>query len=234
MTINAVDHEAWLAARRALLAKEKELARLSDELAEARRALPATLVEKDYVFESVDGPVSLLDLFGDHSQLIVQHFMFGPEADEGCPICSFWADGYDGVIAHIQQRDTAFVAVSSAPLQEIETFEQKMGWSFDWVSAEGSDFNQDFQVTFTDEQMAAGLMHYNYRQTSFPAQEAPGISIFCKGEDGSVYHTYSCYSRGLDMMNVTYQYLDLLPKGRAEDALPHPMAWVRRRNEYEG
>ncbi len=231
MAIESVDSETWLAARRTLLAKEKELARMADELAEARRALPATLVEKDYVFDSVDGPVSLLDLFGDHSQLIVQHFMFGPEAEEGCPICSFWADGYDPMIVHMNHRDAAFVAVSRGPLEKLQAYRQRMGWGFNWVSSAANSFNFDYGVTATDEEMATGTMNYNYQQTSVRSQESPGTSIFQR-EGDKVFHTYSSYSRGMDRMNAAYAYIDLLPKGRDEGELPFPMAWVRRHDNY--
>ena len=182
--------------------------------------------------QTPEGEKGLGDLFGDKSQLILQHFMMGPGWENGCPSCSFWADGYNGTLPHLAGRDAQFVAVSVAPLAEIEVYRSRMGWTFPWMSSEGSDFNRDFQVSFTDEEMAAGEMYYNFRNTSVPVKEAPGASVFARDEDGQVYHTYSCYSRGLDMLNVVYQYLDLLPKGRDEQDLPHPMAWVKRRDEY--
>ncbi len=189
-------------------------------------------VGKNYSFQTPEGERSLADLFGSASQLIVQHFMMGPGWEKGCPSCSFWADGFDGTMAHFAQRDASFTAVSSAALADIETFKASMGWEFPWISSEGSDFNRDFQASFSDEEVAVGEMYYNYRQAAFPAKGAPGASVFAKDSDGAVYHTYSCYSRGLDMLNVVYQYLDLLPKGRDEQRLPYPMAWVRRRNDY--
>lgn len=180
-----------------------------------------------------NGEQTLAELFGGKNQLIVQHFMLGEDWEEGCPSCSFWADGFNGTTTHLAQRDAMFVAVSNAPLAKIETYRNRMGWSFDWVSCHGSTFNQDYQASFSAEDMSTGRMQYNYRETSFPVSEAPAISIFAKDGGGQVFHTYSCYSRGLDNMNVAYQYLDLLPKGRDEDSLPHPMAWVKRHDQYQ-
>ncbi|MEM7429772.1 MAG: thioredoxin family protein [Pseudomonadota bacterium] len=231
-TATVASRDDWLKTRLELLEEEKAFLRARDALSAKRRELPWVKIEKDYRFQSPEGERSLADLFGGASQLIVQHFMMGPGWENGCPSCSFWADGYDGTMAHMAERDAAFVAISAAPLSEIEAFRSKMGWTFPWASSEGSDFNRDFQASFTDEEMAAGEMYYNFRTSSFPAQEAPGASVFAKDDDGTVYHTYSCYARGLDMLNVVYQYLDLLPKGRDEQDLPHPMAWVRRHNEY--
>jgi predicted dithiol-disulfide oxidoreductase (DUF899 family) len=226
------NRDEWLAARKALLAEEKELLRKRDELSAKRRALPWVKVEEDYHFQGPDCEMTLADLFGDKSQLIVQHFMLGADWEEGCPSCSFWADGFNGTTEHIAHRDAAFVCVSNAPLVKIETYKKRMGWDFDWVSCQGSNFNYDYHASFTPEEMKKGKMEYNYRETSFPANEAPAVSIFAKDHAGNVYHTYSCYSRGLDNMNVTYQYLDLLPKGRDEDDLPHSMAWVKRHDQY--
>lgn len=224
--------ENWLHARKQLLEEEKSLLRQRDALSAKRRELPWVRVDEDYQFQSGQGERTLADLFGDKSQLIVYHFMLGKGWKEGCPSCSFWADGFDGTTVHLANRDAAFIAVSSAPLPQIESYRNRMGWEFDWVSCHGSSFNLDYQASFTDAQFEQGRMEYNYRETSFPSQEAPAISIFAKGDDGAVYHTYSCYSRGLDNMNVAYQYLDLLPKGRSEDALPYPMAWVKRHDQY--
>ncbi len=226
-----VTREQWLTERRALLEEEKALTRARDALSEKRRDMPWVRIEKDYHFIGPEGELTLADLFGGRDQLIVQHFMFGPDWDAGCPSCSFWADGYDGTMAHMAQRDAAFVAVSIAPLDRIEAYRKRMGWSFPWVSSEGSDFNRDFGVTFTAEEMKAGAPLYNYGTIPFPAPEAPGTSIFAKGPDGAVYHSYSTYARGLDPLNVVYQYLDLLPKGRDEGG--QGMAWPRRRDEYE-
>ena len=222
----------WLAARKALLAEEKAFLRKRDELSAKRRTLPWVKIDEEYQFDSPNGRINLSDLFGDKSQLTIYHFMLGEDWEQGCPSCSFWADGFDGTTAHMAHRDAAFTCVSNAPLAKIDAYKKRMGWAFDWVSCHGSNFNHDYHASFTAEEMAAGKMQYNYRETSFPADEAPAISIFAKDEEGNVYHTYSCYSRGLDNMNVTYQYLDLLPKGRDEAELPHPMAWVKRHDQY--
>ncbi|NNF77607.1 MAG: DUF899 domain-containing protein [Rhizobiales bacterium] len=229
-----VSRSDWLEARKQLLAEEKAFTRQRDELSAKRRQLPWVKIEKDYRFQSPEGEAKLSDLFGNSSQLIVQHFMLGEGWDAGCPSCSFWADGFDGTTVHMNQRDAAFVAVSSAPLPEIQAFKSRMGWRFDWVSCHGGDFNRDFHVSFTPEELSAGAVEYNFSKINFPATEAPGVSVFCKADDGTIYHTYSCYARGLDMLNSTYQYLDLLPKGRDEDGLSHTMSWVRRHDEYEG
>ena len=223
----------WLDARMALLEKEKELTRAKDALAEARRALPRVQVDEDYQFQTNDGSVALGDLFGPHSQLLVDHFMFGADWEEGCPSCSFWADGFDGIDIHLAARDVSFVVISAAPLEKLNAYKARMGWRFNWVSSEGSDFNRDMGVAFTPEEVEAGKMNYNYRDTGFPATEAPGLSVFVKDDAGRVYHTYSVFSRGLDTYNAAYQLLDLVPKGRDEAALPFSMAWLRRRDQYE-
>ena len=231
-THRIVSQEEWLQARKAHLAREKEFTRLRDQLSRERRALPWVKVEKDYVFQGPNGPESLGDLFDGRSQLLVQHFMYGPDWEEGCPSCSFWADSYDGFVVHLAQRDVTMVAVSRAPLEKLDAFRRRMGWSFKWVSSLGSDFNRDCQVSFTPDEMAKGEMTYNYETRGFPTDEAPGVSVFIKNEDGEIFHTYSCYARGLDMLNGAYHYLDLVPKGRDEDDLPYSMAWVRRHDEY--
>ncbi len=231
-THKIVSQEEWLEARKAHLAREKEFTRLRDQLSRERRELPWVKVEKDYVFQGPNGAESLGDLFDGRSQLLVQHFMYGPDWDDGCPSCSFWADSYDGFIVHLAQRDVTMVAVSRAPLEVLDAYKKRMGWSFKWVSSLGSDFNRDFQVTFTPEEMAKGEMTYNYETRSFPADEAPGVSVFARNEAGEIFHTYSCYARGLDMLNGAYHYLDLVPKGRDEDDLPYSMAWVQRHDEY--
>ena len=226
-----VDDDQWLHQRRQLLEKEKELARLGDELAEARRQMGWRRVRKGYYFETLSGQASLLDLFGDHDQLIVQHLMFAPEADEGCPMCSFWADGYDAMITHMHQRNANFVAVSRAPLEKLSMYQARMGWSFPWVSCGDSDFNYDFDVTATEDEMAEGTTQYNYRDSPTRTRDMPGISVFARdGEE--IYHTYSTYARGLDRLNAAYAYIDLLPRGRNEGDLPFPMAWVRRHDTY--
>lgn len=225
--------EEWLKARLDLLEQEKAFTRQRDELSRKRRELPMVAVEKGYVFEGPDGKETLAELFGPCSQLIVQHFMYGKGWDEGCPSCSFWADGFDGTTIHMRHRDAAFVAVSNAPLDEIEAYRARMGWRFKWVSSYGTDFNRDYHVTFSKEELEAGPVYYNYKETSFPVEEAPGISVFYKDDEGNVFHTYSCYARGLDMLNAAYHYIDLLPKGRDEGELPFTMAWLRRHDQYE-
>ena len=229
-----VSKEVWLKARLDLLEQEKAFTKKRDELSKKRRELPMVLVEKAYVFDGPDGQETFSDLFGGCSQLIVQHFMFGKGWGEGCPSCSFWADGFDGTTIHMQHRDAAFVAVSNAPIDEIEAYKKRMGWQFKWVSSFGTDFNCDYHVTFNKGERDAGPVFYNYRESSFPSDEAPGVSVFYKDAEGRTFHTYSCYARGLDTLNVTYQYLDLLPKGRDEDDLPVTMAWLRRHDHYEG
>lgn len=228
-----VTHEEWLAARVKFLEREKEFTRLRDELSRERRELPWEKVGKEYFFDGPNGRQSLAELFGECSQLIVYHFMYGPEWKEGCPSCSFWADNFNGIDVHLRNRDISFLAVSRAPLETLERYGRRMGWSFRWVSSLGSDFNHDFGVTFTPEEVKKGEMDYNYRIGKFPSEEAPGVSVFFKDGDGTLYHTYSCYARGLDMLNGAYHYMDLAPKGRDEDSFPHPMSWVRRRDQYD-
>jgi predicted dithiol-disulfide oxidoreductase (DUF899 family) len=228
-----VSQAEWLKARKALLAKEKEFTRARDALSALRRELPWVRIEKTYVFDGPRSKETLADLFDDKSQLIVYHFMLGPDWGAGCPSCSFLADHFDGAAIHLAQRDTALVVVSRAPLAEIETYKKRMGWRFKWVSSHNSDFNFDFHVSFTPEQKAAGKVDYNFAKVEFPSEEAPGLSTFIKDEAGAVFHTYSTYARGLDMLIGAYNFLDFAPKGRDEDALPWTMAWVRRHDEYE-
>jgi predicted dithiol-disulfide oxidoreductase (DUF899 family) len=222
----------WLAARKALLAEEKQLTRQMDALSAKRRALPWVKIDKDYQFEGPCGRVSLADLFAGKSQLVIQHFMLGPDWKEGCPSCSYMADHTDSMLPHLAARDTTMLAVSSAPLAEIEAFKQRMGWRFGWVSSHGSTFNHDFHVSFTADEVASGQVDYNFTQRSFGSTEAPGISVFIKAEDGTIYHTYSVYGRGVELMMGTYRILDLTPKGRDEDALEFTMAWVRHHDSY--
>ena len=222
----------WLAARKNLLDKEKEFTRARDALSAARRELPWVKVEKDYLFEGPAGQETLADLFAGKSQLMIYHFMLGPGWVQGCPSCSFLADHFDGANIHLAQRDVSFVVVSRAPLAEIEAYKKRMGWKFKWVSSYGSDFNRDFHVSFTKEELAAGEVEYNYAKAKITVEELPGISAFIK-QDGAVLHTYSSYERGLDTLVGAYNMLDLAPKGRDEDDLPWPMAWVRRHDEYE-
>ncbi len=228
-----VSREEWLAARRELLAREKEFTRARDQLSVERRRLPWVAVEKEYVFEGPAGQQTLVDLFHGRSQLVVYHFMFGPEWEEGCKSCSFWADNFDRIVVHLAHRDVTLVAVSRAPLEQLEAFRRRLGWSFHWVSSYGCDFNRDFHVSFTPEEMERGEVFYNFRVTRFPSDEAPGISVFTRDVEGCIFHTYSCYARGLDMLNGAYHYLDLVPKGRDEDDLAHPMEWVRIRDRYD-
>ena len=226
-----VSREDWIEARKTHLADEKAFTKARDALSARRRALPWVRVEKDYRFQTDEGERSLGDLFGPHSQLIVQHFMYGPDWEAGCPSCSFWADGYDPHIVHLAHRDAAMVTVSNTSLEKIDAYKARMGWSFPWVSSMGSDFNRDFAVTFTADEMQSGRPVYNYGSSGFPAPEAPGISIFHKPDPDTIVHTYSTFGRGLDMMNAAYHYIDLLPKGRDEAA--GNMAWLRRHDEYE-
>jgi len=225
--------DAWTRQRLALLEREKALSRLEDEIARERRTLPWVRVETDYVFDTLDGPRTLAELFEGRSQLLVQHFMLGPGWEEGCPSCSFMADHIDGIAVHLAHRDIAHVAVSRAPLARIERFRQRMGWCFRWVSSYGNSFNRDFGVSFDPDQRVDGAVTYNYAQQSFPHDEAPGISLFARDADGVVFHTYSTYGRGVEAMIGAYRLIDLAPKGRDEDDLPYTMAWVRHHDRYE-
>jgi predicted dithiol-disulfide oxidoreductase (DUF899 family) len=224
--------DQWIAARKALLAKEKEFTRLRDELSSARRALPWTKVTKDYVFDGPEGKESLNDLFDGRSQLIIYHFMFHPDWSEGCKSCSFWADNFNNIIVHLNHRDVSMVAISRAPREKLADYQKRMGWTFKWLSSAGNSFNFDFGVSFTPEQLAAKSGVYNYKRDNFRGEEAPGISVFARNEKGEVFHTYSTYGRGLDMLNGAYHLLDLVPKGRDEDALEFSQSWVRRHDQY--
>jgi predicted dithiol-disulfide oxidoreductase (DUF899 family) len=228
-----VSGDQWVAARKALLAREKELTHLRDQIARERRALPWERIEKHYVFETPEGPRSLAELFEGRSQLLVQHFMFAPGWEQGCPSCSFMADHTDGMNVHLAHRDVTFVAISRNTLAEIERFRQRMGWQFKWVSSHGTDFNRDFGVTFTPEEVAGGKIGYNYGEWSMTGEEWPGISAFCKDDAGRVFHTYSTYGRGVEVMMGTYNMLDLMPKGRGERDVSHKMEWVRHHDRYE-
>lgn len=228
-----VSREEWLAARRKLLAREKQLTRERDAVAAERRQLPWVKVEKNYVFDSPGGKKTLADLFDGRSQLIVYHFMFGPEWQEGCPSCSFNMDHTDGALVHLAQRDVSFVAISRAPSPKIEAFKKRMGWRFNWVSSYETDFNHDYHASFTPEEIAKGKVDYNYSLTEFPSAEAPGFSVFYKDKEGNIFHTYSAYARGTETTVNTYNYLDLVPKGRDEDNLTFTMAWLRHHDRYE-
>lgn len=227
-----VSREEWVSARKELLEEEKSFSKARDALAAKRRELPWTRVDKTYEFETAQGPKSLGDLFDGRTQLIVQHFMFGPDWEEGCPSCSFWGDNFDRTVPHLAARDVAFVAVSRAPLKSLMGYRDRLGWSFPWVSSLGNDFNFDFDVSFETERDSNQTVYYNYKDTMFPASEAPGVSVFYKDDAGGIYHTYSVYARGLEDLNGTYRLLDTTPKGRDEDALSYPMEWVRRRDQY--
>ncbi len=228
-----VSRDEWLEARRTYLAKEKEFTRQRDVLSRHRRELPWTRIEKAYVFDAPGGKETLADLFGGRSQLIVYHFMLGPGWKQGCPSCSFLSDHIDGARVHLAHRNVTLLAVSRAPLPQIEAFRKRMGWGFKWVSSHDTDFNYDFHVSSTPEEQAKGRMQYNYGEKDFSAEELPGASVFYKDASGDIFHTYSCYARGLDLLIGAYNWLDLVPKGRDEDALSHTMSWVRHHDRYE-
>ena len=228
-----VSRQEWIEARKAHLAHEKELTRARERLSEERRALPWVKVDKPYLFDAADGRKTLADLFKGKNQLVVQHFMFAPDWNEGCKSCSFWADGFERMIPHLAARDTTLVAVSRAPLPKLLAVRNRMGWTFDWVSSAASDFNYDYAVSFTPDDLKSGNRIYNFGTTDFSIEEAPGISVFYRNEAGDIFHTYSCFARGLDMMNAAYHYLDLTPLGRHEEGLPYPMDWVRLRDQYQ-
>ena len=226
-----VTQKDWLSARKRLLVKEKRFSKARDQLNRERRALPWVKVEKEYLFDSPEGKVRLAELFDRKSQLVVYHFMFGPDWDEGCPHCSFWADHYDGVNHHLGQRDTTLVVVSRAPLRKIQAFKKRMGWRFRWVSSNQTDFNFDFYVSFTPQQIRTGKLFYNYENLEMDMDEREGVSAFYRDSRGQVYHTYSSYARGIDLLNTTYNFLDLTAKGRDENP-EHSQDWVRYHDRY--
>jgi len=227
-----VSHEEWLKARLELLTAEKEFTRQRDALTQRRMALPWERVEKSYQFEGPHGTLSLTDLFDGRSQLIVYHFMLAPDWEEGCKSCSFWADNFNGIPIHLNQRDVTFTVISRAPFAKIIAYKKRMDWSFPWVSSYGSDFNFDYRVSFTPEEITPGKAYYNYTIQPNTSSEKEGVSVFYKNEKGEIFHTYSCYARGIDMLNAAYQFLDLAPKGRDEDNFTYPMEWVRRHDQY--
>jgi predicted dithiol-disulfide oxidoreductase (DUF899 family) len=228
-----VSPKKWLTARLALLRREKAFDRARDQLSARRRQLPWVRVDQEYVFTTPTGKKSLAELFDGRSQLIVYHFMLGPDWEEGCRGCSYVSDHFDGALAHLGARDVTLTAVSSAPLKKLQTFKKRMGWKFPWVSSHGSTFNHDYHVTFTPEQLASGKVYYNYATREAHLDELPGLSVFARDKAGNVYHTYSTYSRGLDLLIGTYNLLDLVPKGRDEEKLERSMQWVRHHDRYE-
>jgi predicted dithiol-disulfide oxidoreductase (DUF899 family) len=229
-----VTQDQWISARKALLKKEKELTHARDELNRQRRQLPWVKVEKAYVFDTPTGKQTLAELFGDRSQLIINHFMLAPGWKEGCVGCSFGADHVEGTLPHLNQRDVRYVAVSRAPLHEIEAYKKRMGWHFQWASSFESDFNYDFNVSFKPEQLAKGQVMYNYELTDASIDELPGASVFFKDANGDVFHTYSSFGRGGEELMGTYVLLDMTPKGRDENGPNHNLTdWVKRHDEYD-
>lgn len=227
-----VSKDEWLAARSALLKKEKEFTLLRDKLGQQQRDMPWVLVDKEYLFDGPNGKQTLSDLFDGRSQLIVYHFMYDPNWDAGCPSCSFWADNFNGIVVHLNQRDVTMIAVSKAPYSKIGEYKKRMGWDFKWVSSYDNDFNFDYHVSFTPEELSEKKAFYNYNLQDTHSPEREGVSVFYKDTAGHVFHTYSAYARGIDVMNVAYHYLDLVPKGRDEDGHEFPQFWVRRHDEY--
>ena len=239
MAHNVVSHDEWVAARKKHLADEKEFTKARDRLSQARRDLPWERVDREYVFEGSAGKRTLAELFDGRGQLVIYHAMFNPDTagpettwtkDEPCFACSWWMDNFDRIAVHLHHRDVTMAAVARAPYAKFAAYKERMGWSFPVYSSAGSDFNFDYHVSFTPEELQAGKAEYNYRVDSASMSEAPGVSVFTKDEDGNLYHTYSAYARGLDMLNVGYHYLDIVPKGR--DEAEGSMTWLRRRLEY--
>ena len=228
-----VSKQQWLDKRQALLVKEKQLTRLRDEVSQQRQAMPWVKVDKQYEFEGASGKESLSALFAGKSQLLIYHFMLGPDWDEGCTSCSFWADNFNGIDIHLAHRDISFLVVSRAAYAKLDAYKKRMDWGFKWVSSLGSDFNYDYQVSFTPEQKEKNEIEYNYRTTPYFIDELVGVSVFAKDEQGDVFHTYSAYSRGVDMLNGAYNYIDLTPKGRDEHGDAKNMGWLRRHDQYD-
>lgn len=233
-SINTATKEEWLVARRELLKKEKAHTRMKDEISAARRELPWVKVEKDYVFQTENGTATLADLFGENSQLIVYHFMYGPNwGEEGCVSCSYWADNFEGLTPHLNARDIAFTAISSAPMSKISPYKKRLGWSFNWVSSNENTFNEDFNVGFPEERSNDDPVMYNFKEIdSSPMDEMHGTSVFAKDDEGNIYRTYSAYGRGLEITNAAYAYIDMAPKGRQESPEGNPMAWLKRNDSY--
>ncbi len=225
-----VSSDEWIEASKQLLLKEKEFTRLRDQLSQQRRDLPWEAVQKEYVFEGPNGRQTLEGLFDGRSQLIVYHFMFDPSWEEGCPSCSFWADNFNEIVVHLNQRDVTMMAVSRAPYSKLAAYQKRMGWTFKWVSSLDTDFNFDYRVSFKPKEVANQETVYNFNTQQIGGPEMPGVSVYYKDETGSIFHTYSTYARGIDMLNVAYNYLDLVPKGR--DEAEGIQFWVRRHDEY--
>ncbi len=228
-----VSKNEWIAARKVLLKKEKEFTALRDQLSQLRRELPWIAVDKEYIFEGRNGKVNLSELFDGRSQLIVYHLMYDPTWDAACQSCSFWADNFNDIILHLNHRDVTMIAISKAPYSKIDTYKKRMGWDFKWVSSFDTDFNRDYNVSFTKEELEKKEGFYNFSIQDPSVSELPGVSVFYKDPSGKIFHTYSAYARGIDILNNTYNYLDLVPKGRDEDGYDFPMAWVRRHDEYD-
>jgi predicted dithiol-disulfide oxidoreductase (DUF899 family) len=224
--------DEWLEARKQFLIQEKQFTRLRDQLSRQRRELPWVKVEKNYVFEGPGGKTTLAELFEGRSQLVVYHFMFAPDWEEGCPSCSFWADSFNAIGIHLNHRDVTLLAISRAPWEKLEGFKRRLGWNFKWLSSGNNDFNYDYHVSFTPEALK-NPVEYNYAKRETDTSDLPGVSVFYKDADGNIYHTYSAYARGIDMLNTAYNYLDLVPKGRDEDELEFSMAWLRYRDKYD-
>jgi predicted dithiol-disulfide oxidoreductase (DUF899 family) len=232
-SINTATREEWLIQRRSLLEKEKVHTREKDIISEARRSLPWVKLESDYNFETETGSTTLQELFGDKSQLIVYHFMFGSDWEQGCKSCSFWADSFNGLSPHLNARDIAFVAVSRAPMSKLAPFKKRMGWGFTWVSSAPNTFNADFHVGFSSDQLNDSPKMYNFNEVdSVPVDEMHGTSVFAKDDEDNIYHTYSTYGRGLDVTNAAYSYIDMTPKGRDEPSEGNPMAWLNHHDSY--
>ena len=227
-----VSKNEWIEARKVLLKKEKEFTVLRDQLSKQRRDLPWVAVDKEYVFDGPNGKETLSELFDGKSQLIVYHFMYDPNWDAGCPSCSFWADNFNNIIVHLNQRDVTMIAISKAPYNKIDSYKKRLGWDFKWVSSFDTDFNHDYYVSFTSEELEKKEGFYNFTIQDPTVSELPGVSVFYKDQAGKIFHTYSAYARGIDILNNTYNYLDLVPKGRDEDGYEFSMEWVRRHDEY--
>jgi predicted dithiol-disulfide oxidoreductase (DUF899 family) len=227
-----VKQDEWIKARKDLLTKEKEFTVVRDQLSQKRRDLPWVRVDKEYVFDGSNGKQTLSELFDSRSQLIVYHFMFDPSWDAGCPSCSFWADNFNKIIIHINQRDVSMIAISRTPYDKIAEYQKRIGWDFSWVSSYNNDFNFDYQVSFTEEELVKKNAFYNYVIQDTGISEMPGVSVFYKNPEGHIFHTYSTYARGIDILNGAYNYLDLVPKGRDEAGHLNAQFWVRRHDEY--